>query len=161
MNASLCKYEKEVTTALRFGQLSDELQAHVAGCAACSEVMLVGGWLQHDADSIGEISIPDAALVWRRALSRSRAANIARAIRPIQWVIHASIAVMIAVTFWLIPGLPAWFGWLAQVTASVESAGGMWVAISVMAGAATIVTALFGAVYILRAGRLRGTLVKT
>jgi len=71
MNACLCKYEQEATTALCFGPLSDELHAHVTGCAACSEVIFPAECLLRDADSMGEISIPDADLVWRERTAQS------------------------------------------------------------------------------------------
>lgn len=157
MNAFLCKYEQEVTIALRFGPLTDELQAHVTGCAACSEVIFLAQCLQRDADSIGEISIPDADLVWRRALRRSRAEAVAHAVRPIQWVVHASIAVMLTAGFLLILGSPAWFGSLPAplYTSNLHAVRGTWFAVSFVAGAVTILTALFGAVYMLRVDRMR------
>ena len=156
MNASPCKHEQEVVTVLRLGQLSHELHAHVTGCAECSEIMFVAHCLQRDADSMSEISIPDADLVWRRALRRSRAEAAAHAIRPIQWVGHASIAVIITAAFWLLLGPPAWLGSLPAplYTSSLHAVRGLWVAVSFFAGAVTILTALFGAVYILRADRV-------
>ena len=163
MNASLCRYEQEIMTALRSGPLRHELHAHVSGCAECSEVMLVAQLLQRDADSMGEISIPDADVVWRQALSRSRAEAAARAVRPIQWVVYASIAVMMTAAFWLILGLPAWLEWLrAPLSISgLPVVRGMWVAVSLVAGAVTTLTALFGAVYILRVDRIPVALSKT
>lgn len=163
MNACLCKYEQEVRTALRSGPLSHELSAHVTKCAECSEVMFVAQFLLRDTDSMREISIPDADQVWRRALSRSRAVAAARAERPIQWVVHASIAVMVTAAFWLMLGLPEWLGpspapiypsWLHVVR-------GVWIAVSLVAGAITILTAFFGAVYILRVDRVPAALAKT
>ena len=153
MNASLCKYEQEVIAALHSGPLRHELYAHVTDCAECSEVMLVAHFLERDADSMGEISIPDADMVWRRALSRSRAEAAARALRPIQWVIYASIAVMITAAFWLILALPAWLEWLPHYTSSLHVVRGIWVAVSFAAGVVTTLTALCGAVFILREDR--------
>jgi len=162
MNAPLCKFEPEVMTALRSGRLSRGLEAHVTGCAECSEIMLVAQFLARDADSMNEISIPNADLVWRRALARSRAEAAARAARPIQWVIFASIAAVITAAFWLILGSPAWLGWLAPLCASsLHVVRGMWVAVSLVAGAVTILTALFGAVYILRVDRVLVAFAKT
>lgn len=161
MTASLCKYEQEVVIALRSGPLSHELHAHVRGCAECSEVMLVLEFLQRDADSMGEIPIPDADRVWLRALSRSQAEAAARALRPIEWVFYASIAVMITAAFRLILGLPAWLEWLPLYTSSLPVARGMWVAVSFVAGAVTTLTALFGAVYILRVDRMPVALSQT
>jgi hypothetical protein len=162
MNASPCKYEQEVTTALRFGTLSHELYAHVIGCAECSEIMLVAQFLQRDADSMREIPVPDANRVWRRAVSRSRAETAARAIRPIQWAVHASIAVMIASAFWLVLRLPMSLGWLpARLhVLGLHVVSEAWVAVSVVAVASTIVAALLGAVYILRVDRAPVVLAK-
>jgi hypothetical protein len=160
MNASPCKYEQEVMTALRWGPFSYELQAHVAGCGECSEVISFAHCLQRDADSMNKIPIPDPDLVWRRALLRSRGEAAARAVRPIQWVVHASIAVLIAAVLWLMLGLPEWLGSLPEpvYTSSLHTAG-MWVAVSFVAGAATILTALLAAVYILRLDRVPIALV--
>jgi len=154
MNASLCQYEPELMLALRSGSFSQELHAHVTGCAECSEVMLVAQFLQRDAGSMGEISIPDADIVWRQALSRSRAKAAARAVRPIQWVGYSSIAVVMMAAFWLILGSPAWLEWFRLYTSNLLAVRGMWIAVSFVAGAVTTLTALFGAVYILRVDRL-------
>jgi hypothetical protein len=163
MNASLCKFETEVMNALLSGPLGRELEAHVTGCAECSEIMLVAQVLERDADSMGEISIPNADLVWRRALSRSRAEAAVRAGRPIQGVIYASIAVMITAAFWWILASPAWLGWFRapRYASSLHVVGGMWVAVSLVAGAVTILTALFGAVYILAVDRVLVAFPKT
>lgn len=161
MNASPCNYEQELMAALRSGPLSPELRLHVAGCAECSEVMMVAQFLQRDADSLREIPIPNGSLVWRRALSRSRAEATARAIRPIQWVIYAGFAVMIAAALWWILGLPAQLVRSATLDiSSLQVVSGVWVVVSLAAGAVTILTALFGAVYILRAERVPAALAK-
>ena len=162
MSASLCKYEQEVMTALRFGPLSRELHAHVIGCAECSELMFVAECLQRDADSLGGISIPDTGRVWRRVLRRTRAEAAAHAVRPIQWVVHASAAVSSTAAFWLILVSPAWLGSLPAplYTSTLHAVGGIWVAVSFMAGAVTILTALFGAVYILRVDRVPVALMR-
>lgn len=161
MNTSPCKYEPEVIRALRSGPLGQKLYAHVTGCAECSDVMVVAQFLEREADSMGEISIPDADTVWRRALSRSRAEAAARAVRPIQWVVYTSIAVMITAAFWLILVLPAWLEWLPHYTSSLPVVRGMWVAVSFVAGAVTTLTAVFGAVFILRMDRAPVVLNKT
>jgi hypothetical protein len=152
MNASFCRYEQEVMTALRLGLLSHEIQAHVSGCAECSEAMFVAHSLQRDADSVDEISLPDSHVIWRRALRRSRAEAAARAARPIEWVTYASMVVMITAVFWLIVGSPSWFHLLAAplYTSNLHAVSGMSLTVSLVAGAITILTALFGAVYILR-----------
>lgn len=161
MNASPCKYEEEVIRALCSGRLSQELHAHVTGCAECSEAMLVAQFLGREAASIDEIPIPDADLVWRRASSRSRAEAARRAVRPIHCVVYASIAAMIAAAFWLILVLPAWLEWLPLHTSSLPVVSGLWVAVSFAAGAVTTLTAVFGAVYILRVDRAPVILNKT
>jgi hypothetical protein len=162
MNGSLCKYEQEVMTALRFGPLSHELHAHVTGCTECSEVMFVAHFLQGDADSMSGISIPNADLVWRRALRRSRAEAAAHAIRPIQWAARASIAVIISAALWLSLGSPAWLGSLPALLSisSLQAVRGMWVVVSLASGAVTIMTAVFGAVYMLRVDRFPVALAK-
>lgn len=162
MNTFLCKYEQETLTALRSGPLSHELRAHVTGCAECSEVMFLAQVLQRDADCMGEISIPDAHAVWQRALRRSRAEAAARAARPIQWAVHASIAIVIAAAFWLVRRSPAWFGSLPwEITSRPYTVTGMWIAVSFLLGAVTILAALFGAVYILQADRAPVALTRT
>jgi hypothetical protein len=161
MNASLCNCEQEVMTALRSGLLSNELQAHMTGCAQCSEVVSVARLLQRDASSLDEIPIPNPDLVWRRALRRARAEAVARAARPVQWVVHAAIAVIITMVFWLVQGSPEWFGSLpAPYTSSLYPGRGAWVVVSFVLGGVTILTALFGALYILRVERCPAALAK-
>lgn len=157
MNASPCKYEEEVMAVLRSGPLSPELQAHMTGCVECSEAMLVASCLQHHAKSMGEVSIPSADLVWRRAWQRSRAEAAARAARPIQLVIHAGIAATIMAAFWMILGLSARLGSFSapHYPSSLHAVSGVWIAVSVMAGAVTILTAVVGAVYILCSDQAR------
>lgn len=62
---------------------------------------------------------------------------------------------MIASAFWLILRLSISLGWLpARLHVSgLHVVSEAWVAVSVVAGASTIVTALLGAVYILRVDR--------
>jgi len=59
---------------------------------------------------------------------------------------------MITAIFWLILGSPAWLRSMpaALYTPILHTVRGLWVAVSFAAGLVTMLTALFGAVYILR-----------
>jgi len=46
MNKFDCDKEQQISKALRFGELRDELSSHAAGCAICTEVLEITGFLQ-------------------------------------------------------------------------------------------------------------------
>jgi hypothetical protein len=74
MNAIVrCHREDELLDALGTGFMNAELEAHVAQCAACSELRVVAGALLHDrTDAIREAAVPSSASMWWRMQMRHR-----------------------------------------------------------------------------------------
>jgi hypothetical protein len=68
-----CGREDELLDALGNGFVSGELEAHVARCAACSELRLVAGALLGDrTDAMREAAVPSSASMWWRMQMRYR-----------------------------------------------------------------------------------------
>jgi hypothetical protein len=124
--------------------------------------MMIAQFLQRETNSLEAIPIPNASLVWQRAASRSRAEALARATRPIQWVVHASVAVTFAATLWLIFDLAGSLSSLAgAVSAAGQHVGGTWIYASIITGAVTMLGIVAGAMYMLSVDKERARFVKT
>jgi hypothetical protein len=153
MNSPGCWQEQKVMEASRSGECSPELRAHVAECADCAEVMLVSQFLRCNAESLSGISVPEASAVWHRSVRGSRAEALALATRPIRWVVNVSFAAVIAGVLWVAFIPQRWFSsLLGSISASGQrTLSGTWGSVSLSLGAVTILAALAGAAYILRA----------
>jgi len=115
-----CEYEQAVAAALRTGAFPEDLLAHVGSCPVCTEVMIVSQSLMQDLEA-GEIHVPDAGLVWRRAQAAARQQAIAKATRPIRIArIGALVAAAIAVAWLAIPGLNTG-SWMPDLGHSLSS----------------------------------------
>ena len=111
MKTHYCTREQKVVAAVHAGSLPDELQAHVAGCDVCAEVMLVAGMLHQEVAAASNSQPPDASLIWRRAQDSARQQALAKATAPIRIArICAAIVALITVP-WLATYLsaPSWF----------------------------------------------------
>lgn len=83
MKLHSCSYEKELSSALHSGTwphgCGEELQAHVAVCARCSDVVLVTqGLRQARAESMLTAPLPAPGLLWWKAQLRRRNAALER-----------------------------------------------------------------------------------
>ncbi|MFP5246483.1 MAG: hypothetical protein ACLGH0_07285 [Thermoanaerobaculia bacterium] len=68
-----CHREDELLDALGRGFIGAELDAHVAGCASCSELRLVAGALLDDrVVAAKEAAVPSAGAMWWRMQLRRR-----------------------------------------------------------------------------------------
>lgn len=80
MTADRCSTEDELIEALGRRFLGAELEAHVASCAACTELRLVAGALLDDrAETMLKAPVPSAATMWWRMRARQRQEAEARA----------------------------------------------------------------------------------
>lgn len=85
MKTNSCDKEQTVVSALLTGTLPDDVRAHVSVCEECAEVMLVAQSLwQEVIPALGELYLPDASRVWRRAQAFARQRAIAKATQPIR-----------------------------------------------------------------------------
>lgn len=118
MTARFCAREADVLELVAIGQwprqASDDLAAHVVGCAACSDVVMVALALRDGDDQMTDTAdvavVPDAAAVWQRAQWRARQEAMRVASRPVvaaQAVAAIGILALIAGgTAWLMNLLP-------------------------------------------------------
>ena len=84
MNAQICHREGELLNALGRGFVGPELDAHSAGCAACSELRLVAGALLDErVEAITQAPVPSAKTMWWRMQMRHRQETQARARRSL------------------------------------------------------------------------------
>ena len=73
MSADRCPREDELLDALGRTFVGTELEAHVASCAACSELRVVAGALLDDrSQAMAEAPVPSAGTMWWRMRVRQR-----------------------------------------------------------------------------------------
>ena len=116
MSKAMCSLEMAVAKAARTGEWNDSLEAHLAGCASCREVMqTVRAMRSLTAAPDGESSMPEATRLWCLALLEQRQLEAARARRALVSMEFASSALMAL-------GCVGWLAWYwpqlaAQLTA--------------------------------------------
>jgi hypothetical protein len=86
MNEHFCEKEQRVVDAFCGSSRDAEILGHARSCPVCSEVLLVAEFLQESAQlATHELStLPDAALIWRKAQSLAREKALVRATLPIR-----------------------------------------------------------------------------
>lgn len=156
MNELFCEREHEVSAALRSGDLDPELLDHTVACRVCADVIAVTRFLQNEALNASQFAVPDASVIWKKAEARSRQAAVARATRPIQFVMTlASVAV--AVTgLWLIlqaKDLMPFLSTLFKLRLLLDHFwSGDWAEFALFGGVSSLICALVGTFYLLRVG---------
>jgi predicted anti-sigma-YlaC factor YlaD len=72
-----CPRETELLDALGAGFVGDELESHIATCAACSELRLVAGALLGErAQAVAEAELPSSGtMLWRMQMRRRQEAQ--------------------------------------------------------------------------------------
>jgi hypothetical protein len=103
MTVPECPRESDVIAAIIAGGWSDHcddtLQAHVAQCQVCKELVDVASLLRLDRDDLhDEIMVPAAGQVWWRAAIRSRLEASQQAARPLSWVFGIAVACVVGLT---------------------------------------------------------------
>jgi len=88
MTRHFCPFEEQVLSAVTSGDWPDRadqtLRSHVAECATCADLAMVGGLLKDDhAAAVAESNVPSSGQVWWRAQVRARAEAQRAAERPI------------------------------------------------------------------------------
>jgi hypothetical protein len=156
-----CSYEDAVVaTALAGPDASPtpELQAHLAGCPSCREVHGLVSVLHEDrADTLAQVQVPSAGLVWWKATLRSRHEDAARATRPITVVAALTAACLVGLLA-SVSGLIAWYlqdtlaaqPLVQAVSAALASLGaadagpvtGTWLVVWLVAGVLAVATPL-------------------
>ena len=77
--ANVCPREDELLDALGAGFIGDELESHIATCAACRELRLVAGALLDErVQAVTEAALPSSGtMLWRMQMRRRQEAQSA------------------------------------------------------------------------------------
>jgi hypothetical protein len=138
MKTPQCDREQQVLDALRSGRWTgpwgEEIRRHAAGCAVCSEVVLVAEALRQEEELIqAEARLPTAGLVWWKAQRAARRAAEERAAQPIALVermarVFAVLAVL-GLGMWRWPRILTWVGGAKEFARLPGSSAGIsdWV----------------------------------
>ena len=138
MTRHFCPFEEQVLAAVTSGDWPDRadqaLRSHVAECATCADLAMVGGLLKDDhAAAVAESNVPSSGQVWWRAQVRARAEAQRAAERPIfvaQAIAAAALVGLIAaVVSWAWPKMPAAGSLLHAAAAPAELGTVAWLAI--------------------------------
>jgi len=113
-----CEREPDVLDALARdwwpNRADDDLRAHVAGCASCTDLVVVAGALQKElAVATDARRLPPADIVWWRAQLRARDEAARRATRPIA-VAHGVAIAVSTVVAWEASRAVAGWAWEAR-----------------------------------------------
>jgi hypothetical protein len=107
MSRRSCSQESGVALAVRRGEWSEPLQAHLRECAICRGVQESARWMQaleQERAPEAHESLPDAQILWLRAQLSERQAAAERAHNALQWVEIACVAAACA-------GFGIWLVW--------------------------------------------------
>lgn len=109
-----CPFEADVLSAVYTSRWPDraepELQAHVAQCAICADVVAVAPVFEEDYDfARANAQIPDAGLVWLRAQMRARTEAERAAVRPITVAQAVGFAATVGVVGAVFGATATWF----------------------------------------------------
>ena len=158
-----CPRERELNLLLGRGQWPqaspDELRAHVDGCRACQELLVVRHAFTHERNRVAaQARLDSPGALWWRAQLRRRNAAIERISRPLLGAEIFALAVCLAsaaaYAFWLTRRGFDWLAWLGDIPRALhlgalvpnswsELPGGIWMAVT--AGA---MAALMGGVFL-------------
>jgi hypothetical protein len=124
-----CAREADALAAIARGwwpdRADEELRSHVAGCAACGQVVAVAAPLQEAREiTFRSASVPPASLLWWKAQMRARREADVRASRPIALMLAVAFAgllaaVLVAARF-TVAWLPAWLDGVGKLVPDVS-----------------------------------------
>lgn len=104
-NANACPREDELLNALGAGFIGDELESHIATCAACRELRLVAGALLDErVQAVTEAALPSSGtMLWRMQMRRRQEAQ-ATARRSLLIGQAVTLAAAVVLVFLLLGG---------------------------------------------------------
>jgi hypothetical protein len=131
-----CPREKELKQALDGGYwpqaCPEELRAHVAGCRACSErVLLTEGFRQARAASMSAARTGSPGLLWWRAQLRRRNEAVERIGRPLLgaqiFALCVTLAAVVGFAAYVARQQGGWLEWIKGIGQSASAAmGALW-----------------------------------
>ena len=159
-NVECCR-EEDVLDALASGRwpdrADDELRAHVAACAVCTDVEAVASavLVMRDTEP-AEMRIPSSAVMWWRAQMRARQEAAREAARPITVAQIVGLVSVVALTVAGLVSLSPWFGgllggWVSGVRSGALSDMAAFQASSVLLAGGWMVPALMIGVWLVLA----------
>jgi hypothetical protein len=107
MSYTNCPQESAVVRAVRTGERSESLEAHLHECANCRGVQEAAGWMQALGPATAreaQEGLPDPGILWLRAQLSERQAGAERAHKFLQWMEIACVTAACA-------GLCIWLLW--------------------------------------------------
>lgn len=109
MSQTSCSQEMAVARAVRSGEWSETLEAHLRECATCRGVQQAAQWMQALAPAPQEAApsqneLPDPRVLWLRAQLSERQAAAERVHKILQWVELACVTAACV-------GLGIWLAW--------------------------------------------------
>jgi hypothetical protein len=118
-----CCEERAVVRAVRSGEWSEDLRAHLRQCATCRSVQQSAQWMQALAASSQGVAaqndLPDPQILWLRAQLSQRQAAAERAHRIVQWVELGCAMVICA-------GVGVWLAWNWNEVGGAIASGMDW-----------------------------------
>lgn len=132
-----CTRENELLDALAAGFLGEELESHVATCAACRELRLVAGALLDErVQAVTEAALPSSGtMLWRMQMRRRQEAQ-ATARRSLLIGQAVTLAAAVVLVFTLLGGNLA--GEAVNVIASIKLSTPLLLAVAIWLLAAPI-----------------------
>lgn len=122
-----CGREHDLAAAIAAGRwphgCEAELTAHVAACAACTELLPVIALLRGERERLqAEAVVPSSGQVWWRAAVRARVEATQTVSRPLTWMAGAAVACLIGLLASAVAVL-----WPAASEAALWGVGWQWV----------------------------------
>jgi predicted anti-sigma-YlaC factor YlaD len=135
--ANACPREDELLDALGAGFVGEELESHIATCAACGELRLVAGALLGErVQAVTEAALPSSGtMLWRMQMRRRQEAQSA-ARRSLLIGQAVTLAAAVALVFALLGGTLA--GEAVNVIASIKLSPPLLLAVAIWLLAAPI-----------------------
>jgi predicted anti-sigma-YlaC factor YlaD len=136
-NAKVCSREDELLDALGAGFIGEELESHIATCAACSELRLVASALLDErVQAVTEAALPSSGtMLWRMQMRRRQEAQ-STARRSLLIGQAVTLAAAVALVFTLLGGNLA--GEAVNVIASIKLSPPLLLAVAIWLLAAPI-----------------------
>lgn len=125
MRTMQCDREQAVVDAVVSGRWEsawgEEIRRHAAGCAICSEVVLLAQALRREEEAAqGDVRLPSAGLVWWKAQLAVRRAAEERAEQPIALMERAAQALgglaAFGLAVWQWPRIADWLGLVKELS---------------------------------------------
>lgn len=136
-HTNVCPREDELLEALGAGFIGEELESHIATCAACSELRLVAGALLDErVQAVTEAALPSSGtMLWRMQMRRRQEAQ-ATARRSLLIGQAVTLAAAVVLVFTLLGGTLA--GEAVNVIASIKLSTPLLLAVAIWLLAAPI-----------------------